>query len=287
MKWLLVGVVALLPWLVAPLVRGQEPAAPLQGAFAVTIAPEDVPPDLIDGASLIGRWQVAFNADGTYVLGRQDVGPVASGAFATAGDALTLRAESGLLACAGADGAAPEATYTWRLRANRLLLIADEEPCARRRLLLTTRTLAPYAACPPLALAATPVATPTGIATPVAAVTEADIDTLLSQLSDCWATRAPDRFLPLLGRGFQATLQPGNPAGARRMRLLMAAPLIWERAGDVEIIDASHARARVRQISGDEVDELPFEFVYEDGAWRWDGIAVGPGGTPAADASSG
>jgi hypothetical protein len=258
--------------------RAELDETSLQGDFAVTIAPEDVPRDLIEGASLIGRWRVTFNADGTYTLGRKDVGPVVTGTFATTGDELTLGDESGVLACVSEDADAHAATYTWRMSENRLLLIAVEEPCARRRLLLTTRALSPYAACPPPTVTgATPVGTPTGIvATPVAEQTEAEIDILLGQLSDCWATRTPDRFIPLLSREFQVALQPDDQGGERRLTLLMGAPLIWERVSEVELIDVTHIRARVRQISGDEIDELPFDFVYEDGTWRWDGIADEP-----------
>jgi hypothetical protein len=276
MQWLLAALVALLPWLAPPgAVQGQDPASALHGEFAVTIALEDVPRDLIEGASLIGRWQITFRPDGAYILGRQDVGPVVTGTFATNGDELTLRDETGILACVADDGAPSDAVYTWRRNAGNLLLIAVTEPCAPRRLLLTTRTLAPFAPCPPPALIqATPAATPPGpVATPVAPLTEAAIDTLLAQLSECWATRAPDRFLPLLSQEFQAALQPGGRDDARRLTLLMGAPLIWERVGPLASRDATHATARVRQISGDEIDELPFLFVYENGAWRWDGIA--------------
>src|SRR5215217_7937174 len=98
---LLLAITGLLLWLAQALsVAGQDTVGPLQGAFAVTIAAEDVPPDLIGGASLIGRWQVSFNADGTYLLDRQDVGPLATGQFTTDGDQLTLHAETGVLACA-------------------------------------------------------------------------------------------------------------------------------------------------------------------------------------------
>jgi hypothetical protein len=29
----------------------------------------------------------------------------------------------------------------------------------------------------------------------------------------------------------------------------------------------------VRQVSGDTVDAVRYRFVFEDGAWRWDGLA--------------
>jgi hypothetical protein len=276
---LLLGIAGLLLWLAPALpVAGQDAVAPLQGAFAVTIAAEDVPPELIDGASLIGRWQVTFNADGTYLLDRQDVGPVATGQFATDGDQVTLHAETGVLACAsGEDDEA--ATYRWDMTEERLLLTAIEEPCARRRLLLTTRTLFLFAACPSDVIErATPAAaTHTGDrSAPAPAPPDPAIDTLLRQMSDCWATRDPDRFLSLLSRDFRATQQPEDDDDVRRFTLRMGAPLVWERTSDVEVVDATHATASVRQLSGDNVDVLRYDFVYEDGAWRWDGTSDGP-----------
>ena len=173
----------------------------LQGPFAVTIASEDVPPALINGASLIGRWHVTFNADGTYLLGRQDVGLLVTGQFETDGDQVTLRAETGVLACASGEEEDGAATYSWEIAENRLLLIAIEEPCAKRRLLLTTRTLARFEACPPAARARTTFAgAAAAIGTPSPSPPDGAIDTLLRQMSDCWATRDPDRFLPLLSK---------------------------------------------------------------------------------------
>lgn len=274
------GIMAVLLWLALVLpVAGQETAgAALEGAFAVTIAVEDVPPELIDGASLIGRWQVTFNADGTYLLERQDVGPLATGQFTTDGDQLTLRAETGVLACASDEADEVAATYRWELTEERLFLTAVEEPCAKRRLLLTTRTLFLFSACPTETVErAASAATPTGASTPPApGPLEPEIDTLLRQMSDCWATRDPDRFLPLLSRDFRARHQPADDDDVRRFTLRMGAPLVWERAGDVEVIDATHATASVRQFSGDNVDVLRYDFVYEDGAWRWDGTSDNP-----------
>jgi hypothetical protein len=273
------GIMALLLWLTHPLLAtSQDGMGALQGACAVTIAAEDVPPELIDGASLIGRWQVTFNADGTYLLHRQDVGPVATGQFATDGDRVTLRAETGVLACASGEDD-EVAAYHWDMTEERLLLTAIEEPCARRRLLLTTRTLFLFAACPPdpVETAASAAGTPTGdITRPTPAPPAPAIDTLLRQMTDCWATRDPDRFLSLLSRDFRATQQPEDDDDVRRFTLRMGAPLVWERTSDVEVVDATHATASVRQLSGDNVDVLRYDFVYEDGAWRWDGTSDGP-----------
>jgi hypothetical protein len=279
MTRLSLGIMALLLCLAHPLpVIGQDVTGALQGEFAVTIAAEDVPPELVDGASLIGRWRVTFNPDGTYLLERQDVGPVASGQFTTDGDRVMLHDETGVLACVPGDDEGA-VTYRWEMTEGRLLLIAIEEPCARRRLLLTTRSLFLFAACP---LLASERATPTagagrGASTPPApAPLEPAIDTLLRQMSDCWATRDPDRFLPLLSRDFRATQQPADDDDVRRFTLRMGAPLVWERVSDVELTDATHARASVRQLSGDNIDVLQYAFVYEDGSWRWDGTSDGP-----------
>ena len=284
-----IPIVALMLWLALPLTAvGQDTDLVLAGEFAVTIASEDVPPDLIDGASLIGRWQMTFTTDGTYRLGRQDVGALVTGQFATAGDQLTLRGESGVLACNPSEEVEAAATYTWRLTGDRLQLVAVDEPCARRRLLLTTRTLTVFAACPPLtpANAAAAAATPRG-ATPtpskrdaVSAILAAQetptlaIDTVLRQLSDCWATRAPDRFLQLLSQEFRASYQPVGDDEMRHFTLAMGAPIVWERVGDVELIDPARAIVGVRQIAGDDVDTQRYAFVFERGAWRWDGTAA-------------
>jgi hypothetical protein len=290
MTRLSLAIVLLLVWLAPPLaVMGQETEAALRGEFAVTIATEDVPPDLIDGASLIGRWQITFADDGGYTLGRQDVGPLVTGQFESNGEQLTLRAETGVLACGSGEDDAT-ATYTWQITGERLQLVAIEEPCAKRRLLLTTRALSVFAACPPPGPVDTAAAagTPTretirsasdevGSATPATrAALESAIDNVLRQMSDCWATREPERFLALLSEDFQAMQRPDDDDDARRFTLAMAAPIVWDRVSDVDQVDATHATANVRQTVGDNIDVVRYEFVYEGGAWRWDGTADAP-----------
>ena len=95
-------------------------------------------------------------------------------------------------------------------------------------------------------------------------------------MSECWATRDPDRFLPLLSRDYRAAQTPGEGDAERRFILTMGAPIVWELAGDVEITEGVRATAMVRQTLGDSVDVATYAFVLEDGAWRWDGIAVAP-----------
>jgi hypothetical protein len=274
-----ISALVLVLWAVLPLVAaGQEPNVPLQGEFAVTIAAEDVPPELIEGASLIGRWHITFHADGAYQLGRQDVGPVVSGQFETGGNRLTLLGETGVLACPPDEDDDALATYEWEIADGQLRLVAIDESCDRRRLLFTTRTLSSFAACP----SQTPASAAQASGTPVVASPEPQsapdtaIDLLLRQMSDCWATRQPDRFLQLLSRDFQASQRPDGDDAVRRFTLAMGAPLSWHLAGEVEMADATHAMASVRQIAGDDIDVLRYNFVFEDGAWRWDGTADSP-----------
>jgi hypothetical protein len=268
---------------------GQEAESGLRGVYAVTIAAEDVPPELIEGASLIGRWRMTFGDDGAYVFGRQDVGDLVHGRFEVDGNRVTLLDETGVIACeAGPDGAT--ATYTWEMTEDRLLLSAIAEPCDRRRLLLTTRVLSPFAPCPPLnadepdphrgslpggqdaALAASPV----GDEPLAPALPAADIDMLLKQMSDCWATRQPERFLQLLSEQQRAAQIPEDDDAERRFILNMGAPIVWDLASEVEVVDGDRATAMVRQTLGDTIDEVRYAFVFEDGRWRWDGVADAP-----------
>jgi hypothetical protein len=261
----------------------QGAADGLRGDFAVTIAPEDIPPVLIGGASLIGRWHISFDEDGTYELGRQDVGSLAVGQFDATDDLLRIHGETGILACAdGSDGV--EARYEWTVAEDRLLLTAIDEPCDLRRLLFTTRTLSELVACPPLGVSAgsevrddgpagampapSPRATP-----PPSTPPDGDIDMLLKKMSDCWATRQPERFLQLLSQEHRATQRPEDGDDETRFILTMGAPVVWELAGEVEWDGAGCATATVRQTLGDNIDELRYAFVFEDGVWRWDGIA--------------
>ena len=298
--WIVVVVLAIC--LAHPLpATAQDEDAPLQGEFAVTIAPEDVPRDLIDGASLIGRWQITFNADGSFARARQDVGTLASGQFQTDGGRVTLQPESGLLACPPTGETEASATYEWEITGERLRLIAIEEPCVGRRLLLTTRALSPFTACPQPAAGGSAVGTPAALVLEpplgqsAAAMLQpqgppdAAIESLLGQMSACWATRQPGHFLPLLSKDFQAEVLP-NADESQRFALTMGAPIVWDQASEVELTDRTHVAATVRQTAGDEVDFVRYVFVFEDGAWRWDGAAQSvtspvPGATPPVDLS--
>jgi hypothetical protein len=53
--------------------------------------------------------------------------------------------------------------------------------------------------------------------------------------------------------------------------LMAATPFVWERTGDVDVIDATHATALVRQAVNNQEDFVRYAFEFEDGAWRWAG----------------
>jgi len=269
----------------------------LSGEFAVTIGRLDVPFDLPNGPSLLGRWRISFSPDGTYEIARQDVGPVVTGFFELDGERITLTDESGLLACTvGPDGETDVSTGTYRwelIGTERLSLLPIEEQCQSRRILLSTRELTAFVACLTGAQV-TDGATPTPeaelslaalLGTPAAGPSESDveiaeeIDWLLAQMTACWTTGDPSLFLPLLSSSFlpqfKASLGADDLTDAEFNALLqqaMAVPFVFERAGDLNIQDATHVSAIVRtQIAGSE-DFTRFRFVLEDGAWRWDGV---------------
>lgn len=278
---LVLAVVAVLSMLFPPVALAQDDPAALDGAFAVTIADEDVPLDLVDRATVVGRWEIAFDG-GQYALSRQDVGELARGRFRTAGDTLMLDDHAGILACPPSAG-----SYRWRVEDGRLFLAAVEEPCAPRRLILTTRVLVAAVPCPPASdgspspvpgappepIAATPQPAGATAATPTPIDDiEAAIDDLLVRMSACWATRDPERFLALTSDAYRAAIRDGGADGYRRFAVAMALPLVWDRVEPVTLTDARHATAVVRQTSGDHQDYGRYAFVFEDGAWRWDGV---------------
>lgn len=258
--------------LVAPWVAlAQDDAATLAGSFAVTIADEDVPLDLVDRATVVGRWEIAFDG-GEYALSRQDVGELARGRYRTDGDQVVLEGHAGVLACPDPSTGA----YRWRADGSRLVLAAIDEPCAPRRLLLTTRVLVAAVPCPP-ASPASP--SPSAIATPEPAATpqpagdiEAAIDGLLTRMSACWATRDPARFLALTSDAYRAAVGERGADTYRRFAIAMALPIVWDRVEPVAVTDDHNATAIVRQTSGDHEDYGRYAFVFEDGDWRWDGV---------------
>ena len=289
-----------------PFAVGQDEPPELLGVFSVTIGLEDVPRTLAGGPALIGLWTLTFNAEGTYSLARQDVGVVASGSFAVEGATLRFLDWNGLLACGAATEEAQvaeeeaTATYAWRVEDDVLTLTPITETCEERRILFTTRSLGGYEACAtaPLALlstdvdpggepAATPVSMPAAspVATPGVAIQEGvpqgagpeeAIDALLRQATGCWATGDPARFLPLHSqRALEEVAAFGTLAQfANDLRMIMASPISFERIGDVEMVDPTHATAFVAMTAEGEEIALRFEFVFENGVWLFDRIFI-------------
>ena len=289
----------------------------LVGDYTVAISSEEIPTDIANAEMVVGRWRVSFQEGGAYEAERLDLGVLVQGSYEVDGEKVTITDESGIVSCSNASAATggeadvSVATYTFDRRSNSLSLTPDEEGCALRRVLLSTKELQIFVACvtPPtsemsaaspqplpdvdaeatpqprgaspmdvLAIDATPDADesdgePSG---DVAAV-EGEIDGLLGQLTACWATGDPDRFLPLWSEEFRAAFLAGteeeNQAAIGSLQAAMQVPITWERAGDIELTDDEHAEAVVRTTTLDEEEFVRYLFVFEDGAWRWDGAA--------------
>jgi len=132
-------------------------------------------------------------------------------------------------------------TYTWARSGKTLTFTQVDDACPGRIILLTTFSFSTYVACDtvPLTTAellgspvASPVAgatvaplpaedlaSPVAIGSPEASVAasaaspepqslsfETEIDSLLDQLTACWASREPERWLPLLSNEFRDAL---------------------------------------------------------------------------------
>lgn len=297
----LIGLLLSLAWpaLVAAQVDQQEPES-LSGVYTVTIGRNDLPPGLAGGPALVGFWTITFNDDGTYEVARQDVGTVATGSFSVEGATLTFNDWGGVVSCAPAeerpaieDESAAAATYAWRVDGDILTLTPISETCKDRRVLLNTRTFSSYAPCvtsplgmtPEMLPAGTPVGTPA--ATPVTipepsqsniAVQEglprgADpaeaINVLLQQASGCWATGDPARFLPLHTTAVVEEVLFTDPS-LSTLRMLMSTPVSFERIGEIEMVDPTHATAYVEITFGGEAIPQLFTFALEDGVWLMD-----------------
>ena len=103
--------------------------------------------------------------------------------------------------------------------------------------------------------------------------TEEQIDELLAQMTACWATGEPERFLALWSDDFRAQFLEEEGA-LDSLRAAMQVPLTWERAGDVNMDGDDRAEAVVRTTTLDEEEFVRFRFVFENGGWKWDGSAV-------------
>lgn len=207
------------------------------------------------------------------------------------------------------------ATYGYELSSRGLTLTPKDEPCPLRRVVFATRAFTFYVACLTVAQgeAATPEARPVQYAEPTdeatPALSESDIfaaiqnaaspvsgprgeaqapagdeltaqiDTLLKQLTACWSTGDPAKFLPLLSNDFQAQFLSGteqeNLDALNALKAAMQVPIVWERAGDVDQTDVDRAEAVVRTTAADQEEFVRYLFVREDdGTWRWDGTAT-------------
>jgi hypothetical protein len=206
------------------------------------------------------------------------------------------------------------ATYAFERESNSLLLTPEEDGCGLRRILLSSKAFQIFVACLTGRIAGVEDATPVAVeesdeptqtpeekgASPLDVISvddstpqlgdeeeqaaaredqdiEAKIDGLLGQLTACWATGDPERFLPLWSEDFRAAFLSGtedeNQAALGSLQAAMQVPITWERAGDIDVTRDDTAETVVRTTTLDEEEFVRYLFVFEDGAWRWDGAA--------------
>ena len=242
-----------------------------------------------DGTYVLARQDVGVIASGSFT---------AEGATLTFNDWNGLLAcgaptEQGQVAAEEAT-----ATYAWKRDGDVLTLTPITETCTERRIVFTTRSFGGYATCTttplmtlgsdsdvqpieepagtpvPAPLAATPGATP-GVAiqaTPGVAIQEQRaedggleeaIDTLLRQATGCWATGDPARFLALHSQNAldQAAAFAPLPQFASYLQTVMATPVAFERIGEIQIIDPTHAWAYVEVTFGPDRIPQRLDFV--------------------------
>jgi hypothetical protein len=98
-----------------------------------------------------------------------------------------------------------------------------------------------------------------------------EIDDLLAQLTACWASRDPERWLPLLSNEFRDALIQSDPNFLETLTISMSSPIVWERSGDITIEAPNQISCIVKSTVGTEEDYQKFVFVFEDGEWKWNG----------------
>ena len=197
-------------------------------------------------------------------------------------------------------------TYTWARSGKTLTFTQVDDACPGRIILLTTFSFNTYVACAtvPLTTAellgspvASPVAqesvaplpseepasplavgsplavesTPAGSPVPLSETFEREIDDLLGQLTACWASREPERWLPLLSDEFRDALIASDPNFLETLSISMSSPIVWERAGELTILAPNQITAPVKSTVGTEQDFQTFVFTFEDGQWKWNG----------------
>lgn len=112
--------------------------------------------------------------------------------------------------------------------------------------------------------------------------TEAEIDALLAELTACWATGDPALVLPLFSDVFLERLVLSGPPGttitdvAALIGELQAAPVVFERAGEVQTDGPRQAEAEVRLRIGEDESLQQFDFVLEGGQWKLADLSVPP-----------
>lgn len=268
------------------------------GQWSVALARTDIPVDIASSMSYIGRWRLGIEANGTYQAERTDAGIVVEGSWTVDGDQITFTDESGLLSC-GNSAAAPiidqnmdTGTYTWTRSGKNLTFTQVDDACPGRIILLTTFSFSSFVACStqPLSMAellGTPVASPveeetvvpvatssaaaSGSPQPLAQTFTTEIDDVLAQLTACWASREPARWLPLLSDEFRGALIASDPNFLETLTISMTSPIVWERAGEITILAPNQISAPVKSTVGTEEDFQTFIFIFEDGEWKWNG----------------
>jgi hypothetical protein len=276
--------------LTAPAVARQDGIDDLVGIYSVSIAKPDLPANLPGRAALLGTWTITFAADGTFIVARQDVGPVTSGEYTVSGSTLTIDDWNGLIGCGAPVAENPGATYAWRPAGDGIALTVIEDPCTDRRLLFATHPLTGFEACSvaPLGASSMPLAaaSPVPLATPVSASrgvgaqeglpqgesSEAAIDSLLRQATGCWASGDPARFLALHSQKALSDIGLIAPLAdfARDLRLFMSTPISFTRIGDITVTGPDTAWAYVEiSLGGDRIPQR-LDFVREDGVWLFD-----------------
>ncbi len=297
----------------------QEPSE-LIGDYAVSIGSNDIPTDLASGSIMVGRWHVAFQADGRYYADRLDIGRVVSGSWEVDGDTLTVTDEEGLVSCSNAtavigdQGEVSTGTYSVTVDEDFLALTPAEEGCRTRAVLFGTRDFGQFVACLTnvSSTEATPVAeaeaspiteedlsegrgesndgglfdllTPTtddddeadedeGADDAEQTAIDGEIDDLLAQMTACWQTQDADQFLPLLTEDFRDAFLGSGSEDEQKAELeeLMIQPLVWERAGDIDLDGDDEATVVVRLSIAGADQFLTYFFVLGDDGWLWDG----------------
>lgn len=277
----------------------QERDQGIVGDFSVTITKDQALPAVANSPMVVAAWHIAFNEDGSYLAERIDIGPMVEGSYTVDGDTVTITDESGTLSCTQASTSG-DATldvavgvYTFKRDDKGLTLTPQNDGCALRVILLSSKELGPYTPCPVPPAGLGDLATPMALGTPVVAEAatpitapqtskgdvEAQIDELLASLTSCWLTGDVTRFLPLLTPKFQATflgsgINTEKPSQQQRaLASAMGAPLIFERAGSVRQVRDGEATCIVKTSIAGQESFARFRFVQVDGGWLWDGPA--------------